>query len=108
MQVIKRDGRTEEFDREKIKRAVVAASDKNDDFYGLSTTLAVVRILENKYNSPYHVNDINDIVENVLYTKNLVLIARKYMEHHANKHNSRVLVFYLGNYVINSIIIFMI
>ena len=81
MKVIKRDGKTVEFDRNKIIKAIRKANEAVEEEHRISDEQIeqIVRSIENKKRSRYLVEDIQDMVEHALMMLGKYTLTKKYI-----------------------------
>ena len=81
MKVIKRDGKTVEFDRNKIIKAIRKANEAVEEEHRISDEQIeqIVRSIENKKRSRYLVEDIQDMVEHSLMMLGKYTLTKKYI-----------------------------
>ena len=81
MKVIKRDGTTVEFDRNKIKRAIRKANEAVDPDFRVTEEQVeqIVHNIESKKRNRYLVEDIQDMVEHDLMLMGKYTLSKKYI-----------------------------
>ena len=81
MKVIKRDGKTVEFDRNKIIKAIRKANEAVEEEHRISDEQIeqIVRSIENKKRNRYLVEDIQDMVEHALMMLGKYTLTKKYI-----------------------------
>ena len=87
MKVIKRDGTTVEFDRNKIKRAIRKANEAVDPDFRVTEEQVeqIVHNIESKKRNRYLVEDIQDLVEQGLVEENKFHLAKTYIIYRYNR-----------------------
>jgi len=102
--VIKRDGSSATFDAEKIRSAIERAGRANGEFDAAEALLLsaqVVKVLTHKFrNQPPHIENIQDVVEQVLISANHLKTARAYIvyrEQHTKLRQDRRTVVDVGS-----------
>ncbi len=99
--IIKRDGTVQDFDKNKIKNAIlkafIATGEKNGS---IAEKLAdeVVEILEERIKGIPHVEDVQDIVEEVLIKHGYAKVAKAYILYRKEREKIREAKKFLGVY----------
>lgn len=90
MKVKKRNGSLQEFNADKIKKAILAAmkGEENEELAGTIAT-KIEQELSNKAVDVIYVEDLQDIVEKKLMASSLKDVARKYIRYRYDRENLR-------------------
>ncbi|NWF95658.1 MAG: ribonucleoside reductase class II [Candidatus Thorarchaeota archaeon] len=98
MKVTKRDGRVVEFDDRKIENAILRAfeSAKESPAPVRRLTDDVVRRIRESGKDPIHIEEIQDIVEDVLIHDGFTDIAKRYIRYREKRANARRLLRQVG------------
>jgi len=91
--VVKRDGSTVPFDADKIRSAIRRAGEATGEFDGDEASLLttqVLKVLRHKFGAtPPHIENIQDVVEQVLISANHLKTARAYIVYREQRHKLR-------------------
>ncbi len=90
--IVKRDGRIANFDLAKIEQAIykaLLACDMDDIVLAKRLSLRVYEVLEERNYDKPHVEEIQDIVEEVLMQQQLPKVAKKYIIYRDNRTKVR-------------------
>lgn len=92
VQVVKRDGRIVEFDKDKIKNAIKKAFKEVDGYLDLSSVAIIDRIsnqISNCGKLVMTVEEIQDLVESLLMETNRHDVAKAYIIYRNERHKAR-------------------
>jgi len=91
--VVKRDGSTVPFEADKIRSAIRRAGEATGEFDGDEASLLttqVLKVLRHKFGAtPPHIENIQDVVEQVLISANHLKTARAYIVYREQRHKLR-------------------
>ncbi len=97
--IIKRDGTTQDFDKTKIKNAILKAfiaTGEKDGSVAEKLADEVVKILEERIKGIPHVEDVQDIVEEVLIKHGYAKVAKAYILYRKEREKIREAKKFLG------------